>query len=146
MNKIFVAILSFLVILFPGCQYLQAQHQMASYDREKVQSAIISAIEARNISVLESMMCKKIRSETKDLSAEIRTFLDSIDGEIAENEGWVGTKDYDKRDFFTKISTRSWEYNFQTTTLHNYSIHITWVIINTSSPEWDILQEASHAL
>ena len=55
------------------------------------------------------------------------------DGKIIEYSS-SGTSDYDKSDYGTQISRRSWKIIFNTAS-ESYRLDITWIVVNNREPE-----------
>ena len=134
MQAIISAILAFLLMLFPGCQYLQIQYKAASFNRAEVQTAIIEAIENRDVAALEKLMCPNIKENVPDLEKKITAFYDAIDGEIIENDGWSGTGSSDETEngISGRISSEGWIYEFRTAS-KSYCLNVSWVKMDTRS-------------
>jgi hypothetical protein len=133
MNSIFVSVLAFLLMIFPGCNYLQIQYQAATYDRVAIQSSIVSAIETQDIASLEAMMCQKIKENVTYLPDKISALINAIDGKIGELE-WRGTGSKDSS-VNGRISYEGWACTFETSTGHSYRIDVSWVVIDTRAPK-----------
>jgi hypothetical protein len=140
MNSIFMSILAFLLMLFPGCGFLQG----ASFPGvQVVMDNIVTSVETRNVSSLEDMMCQYIKKNVPNLASEIDKLFATIDGEIIESD-WNSSSSYDssvgggisRKDSSVNgsIQKRSWEVIFSTTT-DSYRLDITWIVINSRVPD-----------
>jgi hypothetical protein len=133
MNTFIVGLLAFLVMLFPGCQYLQMQYQASTFEQVAIQGSIKNAIKAKDILALEAMMCKQIKQTAPNLSDEIGGLLNVIDGTIVEFDDGIGDTSRDLAGS-GKRSMRGWHYCFKTAT-KSYRLDVTWIIIDTRDPE-----------
>lgn len=134
MKTIIISILAFWLAIFPSCQYLQIQYKAAQFDRVEVQTAIIEAIENRDVEALKELMCQNIKDNVPDLDGKITALYDAIDGEIVENDGWHGTglSDETANGVSGRISRVAWKYEFKTAS-KSCRIDVSWVIKDTRS-------------
>jgi hypothetical protein len=133
MNSFFISILVFLLTIFPGCGFLQSAYQSATFPGvQVVMDNIVTAVEARNVKVLEDMMCPYIKKSIPKLSDEIDKLFTAIDGEIIESN-WHSTSAYDSS-INGQTSRKSFAIECKTASIV-YLISLTWVVVNTNAPE-----------
>ena len=79
-SRIFAAIISFFMWLFPCLQTTQP------LDNETIANSVINAVKTRDIAAIEALMCKNIKDNVPNLTNEIGNLLDAyaISGEDFE--------------------------------------------------------------
>jgi hypothetical protein len=80
MNRIIIALVSFLLTLFPNWGSMQYLHLQQTNDTSIAAPKIIAAIETHDTPVLEALMCKNIKDNVDDLPSKIGALLDAIEG------------------------------------------------------------------
>jgi hypothetical protein len=136
MGSFIVSLLAFLIVLFPGCGGLQGTYLTITNNTNVAGPKILAAVEARDVSALEAMMCQNIKDNVPDLSERISELLDMVDGEIIEslqNSDSVGS--YHERDRKGRSITQV-GIDFQLTTSTGiYNIHVWWETSNNFAPK-----------
>lgn len=134
MKNFIISILAFLLSLFPSCGTLLAPYQSLTYPGQiVVTDNIMNAIETGDATALEAMMSMSSKENLEDLPGSISTIINSIDGEIVEYSS-LGTSDYDKSNYGSQISRRSWKILFNTA-IESYRLDVTWIVVNNREPE-----------
>lgn len=101
---------------------------------EEVAEAVIYAVENKDASAMETVMCKNIKDNYDDLTGEINTMLSYIEGDI-ENITWKtfgGYYENDGKGNFARQNDQSYEIF---TTSGVYGISITLETDNSFAPE-----------
>ncbi len=127
-SKILLIISAFLLMLFPSLDGVINIAKVNSSD--EAMPKIATAIETKNVEVLQELMCKNIKENIADLPTEIQKIYDCIDGEILEvTYEYRGGSSAEKRKEGTMAQTVLFFYI--TTTTEKYSAGVTWETINT---------------
>ena len=134
MKKFIIKILAFLLTMFPSCGILLAPYQSLTYPGQiVVTDNVMNAIKTGDVTALDSMMSMRSKENLEDLPGNLNQIINSIDGEIVEYNS-LGTSDYDKSDYGSQISRRSWKILFNTDT-ESYRLEVTWIVVNNRAPE-----------
>ena len=134
MKNFIIKILAFLLTMFPSCGTLLAPYQSLTYPGQiVVTDCIMNAIETGDITALEDMISISSKENMEDLPGNLTAIINSIDGEVVEYSS-LGTSDYDKSNYGSQISRRSWKIIFNTAT-EAYRLDVTWIVVNNHEPE-----------
>ena len=130
MKNFIIKVLVFLLTLFPSSEFLLANYQNATYPGPTIiTESVMNALKTDDVATLEAMMNTYNKENIEDLHGKISAFIKVIDGEIIEYTLGGG---YDKD--YSGYSLRSWGENIITDT-ESYYLIITWIVVNTRSPE-----------
>ncbi len=131
--KLYQNIIIMLHNMFPNNTSLLFRYQNiinSSFTTDRIVDDIVSG----NISDIESLMCKDIKTNTADLHGEIAKMIGMIDGRILEYYDHSGGSGSDYRNYGVSISTSSDTIRFKTTEVW-YEVIIVWQTINTVEPD-----------
>ena len=127
-SKIITGILAFLLMLFPSWGGAQYSYLMRTNAASIAAPKIVSAVEARDVVALESMMCKNIKDNVPDLPGEIRNLIDAIDGKITKST-WETAGGFTTNANGKRIAQILIGISF-TTSVGTYFLGVTWEIAN----------------
>lgn len=136
MKKIFLYVISFLLMIFPNSVSLQGSYQGLMYPGDKVVcDTIAKAIKSDDIEGIYNMFCDEGKNNNPKLSKHIDELVNSVEGKILTMEKSAGLgssseyHNYDKqresRDFVLQIVTDK----------QSYLLYIFWVNVDTECPE-----------
>ena len=109
LERIIAFIMSILMTIFP---FLEEKKIVSN---EEVAEAVIYAVENKDASAMEAVMCKNIKDNYPNLTDEINTMLSYIEGDI-ESITWTKKGSYTQTDGKgNSISQNSQNYNIFTT-------------------------------
>lgn len=91
LERIIAFIMSILMTIFPFFG------EKKTVSNEKVAEAVIYAVENKDASAMEAVMCKNIKDNFEDLTGEINKMLSYIEGDI-ENITWESGGGYSESD------------------------------------------------
>jgi hypothetical protein len=132
-RNIIASILAFLLMLFPNWGGLQSMYLMQIFDLDIITSNIMNAIETRNVSAFEDMMCQNIKDNVADLPGEIGALIDAIDEKVTEYKR-TGPGAYEETKNGKRIIQRFWDINFKTSAA-DYKLMIVWEAANNFAIE-----------
>lgn len=134
MTTFIISILAFLLTIFPSCGMLLAPYQSMTFPGEKaITEDIMNAISTSDVAALEDMISQARKKSMTDLSGNINTLIDAIDGEIIDFS-WHPAGGSDTSNFWTRISQTTWDIEIKTT-IKTYWLIIGWVVVNNRAPE-----------
>ena len=128
LERIIAFIMSILMTIFPFFG------EKKTISNEEVAEAVIYAVENKDASAMEAVMCQNIKDNFDDLTGEINTMLSYIEGDIESItwESFGGYYENDGKGNFAKQNDQSYEI-FTTTGV--YGIILTIETANSSAPE-----------
>ena len=91
LERIIAVIMSILMTIFPFFE------EKKTVSNEEVAEAVIYAVENKDASAMEAVMCKNIKDNYDDLTGEINTMLSYIEGDI-ESITWETGGGYSRSD------------------------------------------------
>jgi len=133
-TKMILSILAFLLLIFPNSVNLRADYQKRTFNMDASVSAVMDAIKAKDIDVLEAMMCKNIKQNVSDLRGEIGKLIDAIDGDIVSVSPWSRAYTSSTIDAKKQLFLQSIDLVFVTPE-KEYKLGIMWGIVDTATPE-----------
>lgn len=126
--KIIAFFMSIIMAIFPFFG------EKKTVSNEEVAEAVIYAVENKDASAMEAVMCKNIKDNYDDLTGEINTMLSLIEGDI-ESITWKRLGAYSESDGNGKsVSQNNQNYDIVTST-GVYGISIVIETSNSFSPE-----------
>ena len=129
MNTFIAGILTFLLSIFPSCGILQS---LAYPGTSTIRNNIITAIEERDATSLEAMMCQYVKKNVPNLKNEIEKMLNIMEDEIIDFR-WSSTGGLD--------SSANGQISYSgylltcTTALNSYTFALAWMKVNTRAPD-----------
>lgn len=133
LRKILWSFMLIIFALFPSFT-LPLQQQLANSTDEWA-PRIIEAVENEDVEAMKDMMCLNIRTNIDDLDGKIQQFFDCFEGEIIESSWKGGLGSWSARNENGDQIAQSAFAVYITTTVHRYTIAVTWEHINTINPE-----------
>lgn len=121
-------ILAIIMTIFPFFPNRQTMNN------EKVAKAVIYAVENKDASAMEEVMCKNIKDNYNDLTGEINKMLSYIEGDV-ENITWKRSGGYSESDGKGNSISQNYQDYDIFTTKGVYGISIVIETHNTFSPE-----------
>ncbi len=137
MKKVFLYIISFLMMIFPNSVSLQGSYQGMMYPgRATVTRNIVEAVKERDAEAIENMLSEytKSKSDGDDVSLKVQEVLAFIEGEIVKGDWDIGTYDSFKKDYDEYLSSEGWIIKLETTKAVYY-LNISWIRVDTNMPE-----------
>ncbi len=133
--RILIAILTFLSVVFPNNKGLTSTRQQYENSSSKWAPIIMEAVKEKDVKTVESLMCKNIKDNTKDLSGEIQALYDCIEGDIVSIDWQYRGGDYSETHRDGKSISQVCFEIIINTTVDEYSIGITWETVNNFQPD-----------
>lgn len=103
-------------------------------NNKKVAQAVISSVENKDASAMEEVMCKNIRDNYEDLTAEINKMLSFLEGDV-ESISWEKMGGYSESDGKGNSISQNYQSYDIFTTKGVYGISLVIETHNTFSPE-----------
>ncbi len=130
MKKIFITIITFLLMLFnQGIDVLIPTKPVSFPGRSSVNDTIIDAINNDDVSAVVDMMSKELKNELENPEKRTEEFFDNIDGKIIGMDWGGGTEKIDNPNGY---HFSGWTIVLITET-ESYLLDISWVLSKASN-------------
>ena len=136
-RRIYIALIAFLLTLFPWSPSLIAKQQRIDYPgRDKVFEIILEAYETKDVESVYALFSPEVKEKTPDLKEQISNFLSYLDkGDITETHaGGVGGE-RDLNNYGIRETHRSDSLSLLTGNKGRFLLSTGYWIVNNVEPE-----------
>lgn len=136
MTKLIVSVLAFLLTFFPNSTFLLSNHQNFSFlGKDTINDMIVEAINNNDADTIERLLSQHTKENGENLNQKIKDLIAAIDGNIIEYREHGSGGDGSYSNGAVAIKDESWKIQIKTDSNKEYLVCVSWVIVNTSSPE-----------
>ena len=136
-RRIYIALIAFLLTLFPWSPSLIAKQQRIDYPgRDKVFEIIIEAFDTKDVESVYALFSLEVKEKTPDLREQISNFLNYLDkSEITETRGGGVGGGHDLSNYGIRETYRSDSIALLTGNKGRFLLFTEYWIVNNVEPE-----------
>ena len=136
-RRIYIALIAFLLTLFPWSPSLIAKQQRIDYPgRDKVFEIILEAYETKDVESVYTLFSPEVKEKTPDLKEQITIFLNYLDrSEITETHGAGIGGGHDLNNYGIRETYRSDSISLFTKNRGRFLLSTGYWIVNNVEPE-----------